>query len=123
MELSDSGAQLGGELRYLGFLVVCHRDDHVLRFETVITRFHYESAVLLPQALNVRSIAHRQLKSAGVFHKVLGQLVLSWETAAASTEAQAGQPTVTRRAEKPQRVPTVPPRVADSEIVIEDQER
>ena len=74
------------------------------------------------QALDADAAPHRQFEMRGIRLEIVGHLVLGGEVAGGRRERHAVEPVEPRGREQAERVPALPPRVADAASGVEDDE-
>ena len=122
-ELDDLRIQVGRERRDRRQPVVPGRDDHVVRLVPLVAGVEDVALPVVPQPPHRDAGPHRQLPPGRVVDQVVGELLVGRERPVRRRIRRAGQPVVPGRAEQPQRVPAVPPGVADLRGGLQDDER
>ena len=123
VELPDPRIEIGREARDVRLLHHSRRDDDVVGLEPLLTGGEDIALAILRQCLDGRRRPDRKLEARGVRLEVVGHLVCRRVRRALRREAHSGEPVVARGRVEPERVPAVPPRVADALARVEDDER
>src|SRR5918992_2276293 len=91
--------------------------------ETPITDDRHEAIPVPGQPMHLDAGLHRQPEPLGVALEIVGELILRREPPARAWEGHPREPVEAVGGEEPQRVPAVPPCVADPRVGVEDDER
>ena len=106
----------------MGDLLATGGHDDVGRLPALVTGADHVPVALPPEPVHPNAGADRQLESAGVRVKVVGHLVLGREGQAVPGERHPRKAVELGRGEQAQRVPPLPPGIADPLVRVEDDE-
>src|SRR5205814_6831962 len=120
VQLNQARVKIASERRHARYLIICHRNDYVLRFETQISCTHDKPITILPKAIDFDPVSDRQTEALRIIRKVIGHLVLGWERAAEDRKTQSRKGPESRRVKQAERIPTVPPGVSNPFAGVED---
>ena len=124
VQLPDRRIELGGEGRDVGLPERPGRDDDLACGKAFAVRGrHDEAAVDRLDAIDARPTPDGQVEPSGVRLEVVGHLATCRPVGRRRGEAHAGERVVAGWAVEPERVPAVPPVVADPRVGVEDRER
>ncbi len=113
VELHDVGRQVRGEARRLRQLAAAGGEDNVPRRPAPGSGGDVEPVAVVGHSGDGRVGPDRQVEPGGVVLQIVRHFVLGREIERVAGERVAGQAVVFGRGEQPQRVPPLPPRVAD----------
>src|ERR1051325_1407382 len=123
MELDNSRIEIASKRRNTRHLIIRHGHDDVFRLEPLAPGRHDEPIAFLPKPIDLGSISYRQHKTLRIVRQLSSHLILRGKAVAARRESQARESGVTRGIEEPKRVPTVPPRITNPLVCIQNQKR
>ncbi len=123
VQLPDRRVELGGERRDIGLPERPGRDDDLACREAPAVRGRHDEAVLdRLDPIDARPAPDRQVEPPGVHLEVVGHLASGRPVGRRRGEAHTRQRVVAGGAVQPERIPAVPPVVADARVGVEDRE-
>src|ERR1051326_8182585 len=117
VQLDNPRVEVTSERRHLRPLVICHSYNYIFGLETLLTGCHDKSVPLPPQPVHFNPVSHWQPKVLRVVSKVVSHLLLRGKSVARGREPHPRKSCIPRRIEEAERVPPIPPCVADSRPV------
>jgi len=118
VHLDDAAIEIACECRHTRQLVICHGDDDVITFETLLPRSQHKAVTFLPQTIDTNAVSYRQAEALRVCLKIVRYLIFSRKSVAGAGKSQAGKAGISGRVKETKRVPAVPPCVTDMQTRI-----
>ena len=118
-----SGVELAGEGGDLRRLIAGHGDDDIVRREALFPGGDHVFGAVRRHAVDADSGAHGQFEAGGVLREIVRHLVLRRKAVRRCGKGHPDETIEARGREEPERIPALPPAVADACVRLEDDAR
>ena len=123
VKLEDARVELVGELRNARRVKGPGRDDDIAGFQPELAGDHDEPVFLLQDRVDFHARTDGKVEGRRVGFEIVGQFILGGVNVLRRRKGHSGKRIVWGRREKPKRIPTLTPGVADPFARVEDHER